>query len=109
MTVRQKEDSTDLKHESIANETQHIASKKSIFAYCMILNRQLRKKRDVRMFSKIQINVFTCRNRLLKNQLSNNIRLHETSFNPQDCFGTSQTCSVHLFTAVMHRFVCICR
>lgn len=43
MTVRQKEDFTDLKHESIANETQHIASKKSIFAYCMILNRQLRK------------------------------------------------------------------
>ena len=57
------------------------------------------------MFSKIQTNVFTCRNSLLENQLTNNIRLHETSFNPQDCFGTSQTCSVHLFTAVMHRFV----
>lgn len=28
MTVRQKEDFTDLKHELIANETQHIASKK---------------------------------------------------------------------------------
>lgn len=41
MTVRQKEDFTDLKHELIANETQHIASKKYIFAYCMILNRQL--------------------------------------------------------------------
>lgn len=41
MTVRQKEDFTDLKHELIANETQHIASKKSIFVYCMILNRQL--------------------------------------------------------------------
>lgn len=31
MTVRQKEDSTDLKHELIANETQHIASKKSLY------------------------------------------------------------------------------
>lgn len=27
MTFRQKEDFTDLKHELIANETQHIASK----------------------------------------------------------------------------------
>lgn len=31
MTVRQKEDFTDLKHELIANETQHIASKKSLY------------------------------------------------------------------------------
>ena len=109
MTVRQKEDFTDLKHELIANETQHIASKKVYICVLHDLKSSTLKKRDVRMFSKIQINAFTCRNRLLENQLTSNIRLHGTSFNPQDCFGTSQTCSVHLFTAVMHRFVCICR
>ncbi len=52
MTVRQKEDFTDLKHELIANENTAYCIKKVYICVLHDLKSSTLKKRDVRMFSK---------------------------------------------------------